>query len=125
MRHRRAAGRAPFDAVEAAAMRAERSPTRDLAAAGRADIGGILRRRRGRAGEPHPRGRQIAMLSLFELGHQPRDPRARLLIVLAAAGIAEMPPRLAPEPRLQRRLGEGDMALEVILMARGKRLETL
>src|SRR6185437_16261246 len=53
------------------------------------------------------------------------DARARLLIVLAAAGIAEMPPRFTPETRLQRRLGEGDMALEVILMARGKRLETL
>src|SRR5690348_10550505 len=125
MRYRRAAGRAPFDAVEAAAMRAERDPARDLGAASGADIGRVLRRRRGRAREPEPRRRQIAMLGLFELGHQPRDARARMVVVVAPAGIAEMAPRLAPEPRLERRLGEGEMALDVILGARRQRLETL
>src|SRR5579862_1655279 len=114
---------APFDRAEIPAMRAERRPSGGLATTDAAPIGRILRRRRGSTRQPHPRRRQIIVLGLLELGHQAAD--AWTSVALGGANRSKMPPRLAPEPRLQRRLCQRDVAFGVISLLRGQCLEAL
>src|SRR5258708_24289665 len=102
-RRRCPAGRAPAQAVEAAAMQAERRPARALGAAGIADIGLVEAAPPRRAREPGARRAVVVALGLLELGHEAADSRRRRRRAVARRGARrlEVTARLTPEPRLQ------------------------
>ena len=107
-------GRAPVQGAEGAAALAHRTPALVMRAAGRAAPGACRPARRRRAPAiraPWP-GRTAARSSTSAIMRQTRTDG------LAAAGGLEMPPRLAPQAGVERRLGQRQMAFDVVGLLR-------
>src|SRR5215207_9189029 len=105
------ARRTPLQGAEGAAALAHRTPGLVLGRAGCAAPGAVGRRIGG-AGQPIVHLGLLCPRTLLDLGHQAADAHRRA----GAAGDLEMPPRLAPQRRLERDLGQREMALDVVLV---------
>src|SRR6266508_2257247 len=104
-------GGPPLQGAEGAAALAHRAPGLVLGGAGGASPGAVGRRVGG-AGEPIVDLGLLGAGTLLDLGHQAADTHRRA----GAAGDLEMPPRLAPQRRLERGMGQRQMAFDVVLV---------
>ena len=87
-----------------------------------ADIARV-ERRAGGALHPAACCLGIARLAVFEAGHQPAQPPRRSGRRRGCDRDPQMTPRLAPQPRHHRRLGDGEVAFRRVRVPRGQPLQ--